>query len=169
MPDLIDFNLNNHVRVKLTDIGREELKRQWKELNKSANGMLGLYKPIEEDEDGWSRWQAWCLMKDLGHLLNCGMHQPFETTIQIEIDGWRPIETAPKDEDDIMGVTPHIILGFAPDEENYTLPSVEGYWRSKPYKKAPPCFVSCMDPDVPYKPPQPTHWKPMPSHPTWIS
>lgn len=73
---------------------------------------------------------------------------------------WQPIDTAPKEKDD-TGLSPRIMLGFAPDEEDYTLPSCEGYWRNSEK----PGWVSCMDPDVPNPYSQPTHWMPLPEPP----
>jgi len=80
------------------------------------------------------------------------------------MDKWKTIDTAPKEKDNI-GLTTRIILGFAPDEEDYHLPSCEGFWSDLVYKDRKPCFVSCMDPDVPHSCPQPTHWMPLPAHP----
>lgn len=77
---------------------------------------------------------------------------------------WQPIDTAPK-EPDSTGLTPKIILGFAPDEENWTLESCEGHWSPEPWKERGPCFVSSVDPDDPQEPAQPTHWMPLPDPP----
>lgn len=75
---------------------------------------------------------------------------------------WQPIETAPKEQDQ-DGLSQRIVLGFAPDEENYTLPSVEGFWQFSGRSG----WRSCMDPSCPY-PLKPTHWAPMPKPPTWL-
>lgn len=83
---------------------------------------------------------------------------------------WRDISEASK-EVDSLGLTTRVILGFAPDEEDHTLPSVEGFWSPNPYqhckqdKARPPCWVSCVDPDNPYLPAQPTHFQPLPEPP----
>ena len=71
--------------------------------------------------------------------------------------GWQLIATAPKQTDDGMIVT--LIFGFAPDEENYVLPSREGYWNATLKR-----WVSTLDPQWPYSA-QPTHWKPLPAPP----
>lgn len=39
-----------------------------------------------QDKDGWSRWQAWSLMQDLGPHISMGMNPPFETTIRVEVE-----------------------------------------------------------------------------------
>lgn len=71
---------------------------------------------------------------------------------------WLPIDTAPKIPD-ASGITPQIILGFAPDEENYTLPSREGFWNV-----GLKCWVLSIDPDWDGHG-QPTHWQPLPNPP----
>jgi hypothetical protein len=81
------FNVNDKVRVRLTDTGRRILK-----LNHDAVfiGELAEKYPYEppKEEDGWSEWQMWSLMNELGQHCRMGCPQPFETTIQIvkEID-----------------------------------------------------------------------------------
>lgn len=87
--------------------------------------------------------------------------ETYGATSTVETDQWRPMATAPKEKDD-TGLSPRIMLGFAPDEEDYTLPSCEGYWRNSQK----PGWVSCMDPDVPNPYSQPTHWMPLPPPPT---
>lgn len=77
---------------------------------------------------------------------------------------WQPIETAPKEQDQ-HGLSQRILLGFAPDEENYTLPTVEGFWRSMGSMSG---WRSCMDPGNPW-PLTPTHWAPMPDPPAKLA
>ena len=78
----MDFNINNKVRVKLTDYGRQALARQ-------HNGL-------KEDAEGWSEWQLWHLMQELGHLCCLGCQVPFETTIQLlEVKPWTPMVEDP--------------------------------------------------------------------------
>ena len=81
---MIEFNINNYCFVQLTDVGREELKRQHDELNKHFNNSLGEYKPVEEDDEGWSKWQMHSVMNQLGHMLTNGGELPFSTTIKID-------------------------------------------------------------------------------------
>jgi hypothetical protein len=82
----IDFNINQKVRVKLTNKGRAELQRQRDELNRPYV-LIGREPPFGgppfiEDAEGWSEWQLWCLMENLGHLCSIGSSGPFETGIQ---------------------------------------------------------------------------------------
>lgn len=81
----LDFNVNYYVRVKLLPPGRRELRRQHDEL-KSQVPSIGVYEEPKEDAEGWSRWQLWSLMRNLGHLCVMGCPQPFETTIQIDTE-----------------------------------------------------------------------------------
>lgn len=69
-----EFNVNDHVRVKLTDVGRRHL-------------TLPVNQPrtVTEDADGWSRWQLWDLMHTFGEVVYMGGAVPFDTDIEIEI------------------------------------------------------------------------------------
>ena len=80
----MDFNINDKVRVKLNDFGREALARQHIEFwARTGRPAPYDYTPPKEDTEGWSEWQLWALMQDLGHLLQLGSNPPFETTIQL--------------------------------------------------------------------------------------
>jgi len=81
-----------------------------------------------------------------------------ETTAPRPNSGWQDIATAPK-ELDLSGLTQNIILGFAADEEGYTLPSREGCWSSTLNR-----WVSSIDPTWKGSS-QPTHWMPLPAAP----
>lgn len=84
---LVDFNINNYILVKLTDIGRAELRRQHDELyNRIGKSDSGLYIRPAEDADGWSKWQLWGLMNSLGHMCHIGFDPPFQTTIRFEVE-----------------------------------------------------------------------------------
>jgi hypothetical protein len=63
------FNVNNLVRVKLTDHGKKILQ----------NDAINLPK---EDKDGWSEWQLWGLMSNFGQYLYNGCELPFEINIE---------------------------------------------------------------------------------------
>lgn len=82
----IEFNINDNVQVKLTDYGRECLKKNYDTLF----SYYGKNKPFpfklpEEDKDGYSTWQMWELMQQFGPYLSMGIKNPFELTIKIEI------------------------------------------------------------------------------------
>ena len=80
------LNVNDTVRVKLTDYGLAHLRREHDELNKLFNGLMGDYVPPVQDEDGYCDFQLWDLMYKMGPLLRMGGSAPFETTIEINAD-----------------------------------------------------------------------------------
>ena len=83
----INFNVNNHVRVRLTTHGKECLRKNYNELAAQfPGGKLGFeFKLPKEDSVGWSEWQMWDLMYQLGRYVYNGCDAPFLTEIQIEI------------------------------------------------------------------------------------
>lgn len=82
----MEFNINDDVFVKLTDFGREELKRQHEKLYSSIPSPLRTdkFELPKEDAEGWSKWSMWVLMNAFGPLLHNGGKVPFETEILIE-------------------------------------------------------------------------------------
>lgn len=82
----IKFNINNYVRVKLTPLGREIHRKQHEDLNNQFPAARLTYRAPEEDADGWSKWQAWELMRTFGNDVWNGCKVPFETTIEILTD-----------------------------------------------------------------------------------
>lgn len=81
----IDFNINNYVFVRLTDYGRECLRKNYDELASHFKGGLPWKFDLpKEDADGWSKWQMHALMDALGKYVGIAKEIPFETTIRIE-------------------------------------------------------------------------------------
>lgn len=79
----IKININAYVKVKLTKYGIEELERQHNELKKQFPN-LKEFTPPETEGDGYSKFQLWALMRDLGHMLILGSDTlPFHTNILI--------------------------------------------------------------------------------------
>lgn len=76
------INLNDKVRVRLTDIGREHHRKRHEEIF-APFGDQYPYTPPKTDADGWSEFQHWELMHDFGSVVGLGMNVPFETAIQI--------------------------------------------------------------------------------------
>jgi len=73
------FNINDKVRVKLTDIGRSVYREHYAVLD----SMLGKERRvIPEDAEGFSEWQLWRLMSIFGSRIRMGFDPPFETTIE---------------------------------------------------------------------------------------
>ena len=64
------FNVNNYVRVKLTEVGKNILEAE--EIK---------YLP---DEEGFVRFQMWELMQIFGNHMWNGCDIPFETNIGLE-------------------------------------------------------------------------------------
>lgn len=81
IPQTIKLNLNDWVRVKLTDHGREILRKDH-EAHFARCGRE--YAPKKEDAGGWSEWQLWCLFQSFGPHIHLGGKMPFETIIQFE-------------------------------------------------------------------------------------
>ena len=77
------LNINEYVKVKLTDKGRAIHKKQYEELFASCPELMN-YRPPREDADGWSKWQLWDLMQRFGPHISLGVEVPFETEIEIE-------------------------------------------------------------------------------------
>lgn len=77
------FNINNYVKVKLTDKGRKVLEEEHNQLY----ARLGLgdvaYEAPKEDENGYHKFQLWCLMESLGRHLSLGTDPVFETEIEL--------------------------------------------------------------------------------------
>ena len=84
-----EFNINQYVQVRLTEHGKKCLRKNYDALAAHFGGKLTFgFKLPTEDKDGWSRWQAWDLISQLGEHITMGFDPPFETTIRIE--GLRP-------------------------------------------------------------------------------
>lgn len=78
------FNLNEYVRVKLTDRGRklhrEDNEQFWATVKMNTPPV---YVPPVEDDEGWSTWQLWSLMEAFGSHTTIGSNLCFETTIEL--------------------------------------------------------------------------------------
>ncbi|WP_336800500.1 Lar family restriction alleviation protein [Kaistia sp. MMO-174] len=83
-----EFNINRSVRVKLTDAGAVELKRQHDELRERFPTLPEWQDP--RDADGWYKEQLWLLMRRLGHMHRAGVapdQMPFAIEIEIPAQG----------------------------------------------------------------------------------
>lgn len=78
---IANFNINDYVWVKLTPYGKDALRKKHEELFSKTYP----YVPPKEDSDGWSRWQMWDLMSQLGSTIWHGGKEPFHTQIRVEI------------------------------------------------------------------------------------
>lgn len=81
---MITFNINQPVRVKLTNLGRRILEDQHHNFYLENNLPPKPYKPPKEDVEGWSSHPLWYLMEAFGSYVKIGAELPFDTTIEIE-------------------------------------------------------------------------------------
>lgn len=81
--DWSEISLNDTVRVKLTDRGRQIHRNEHKELF-SKLPVYRPYKPPKEDRDGYSQWQLWSLMSTFGSHCNLGSEPPFDINMQVK-------------------------------------------------------------------------------------
>ncbi len=84
----MEFNINHHVKVKLTDAGIRILKEQHdqmdREIQERGGKGLGIFT-VTKDEQGYTRFQLWKLMNIFGESLTMGNNDvPFDTTIVID-------------------------------------------------------------------------------------
>jgi hypothetical protein len=79
MNNLINFNINNNVHVKLTRHGVEVMRSNHEEMRCTLPFM-----EKETDEEGYSVWQMWELMGMFGSNITMGLELPFNTDIKLE-------------------------------------------------------------------------------------
>ncbi len=77
------FNINDYVRVRLTEDGRGIDRMRYEEKFPRHLREKYPYRPPEENADGWSKWQLWHLMETFGRNISLGGILPFETTIEL--------------------------------------------------------------------------------------
>lgn len=79
----MNFNINQHVKVRLNGRGLAILENQHWDLQRHLSTPRP-FKPPKTDEHGFSRWQLWDLMSTFGEHISLGFEPPFETEIIIE-------------------------------------------------------------------------------------
>ena len=58
------FNINETVKVRLTEYGKKLHKQQWEDFWSSIGRLKeNPYEPPEEDENGYVKFQMWDLME----------------------------------------------------------------------------------------------------------
>jgi hypothetical protein len=87
------FNINDTVKVKLTEFGKQMLEQDHNEFW-GSRGMLEKfpYTSPEEDENGYVKFQLWSLMGKLGRFCYMGCVNPFDTVILIDENNLRDVE-----------------------------------------------------------------------------
>ncbi|MFD1179223.1 hypothetical protein ACFQ3W_23420 [Paenibacillus puldeungensis] len=81
---MIKFNINNWVKVKLTELGKEIEKKNYEALNEMLKQYGSKYSDefkLEVDENGYTSYQLWELFEKFGSHVGIGKKQPFETEI----------------------------------------------------------------------------------------
>jgi hypothetical protein len=83
MRNWVPVNMNDRVRIRLTDDGRRIL------ADRRIHRVLA-HQPteevVQEDENGWSYWQVWVLMQTFGQKLHHSSDQmPFEMGIEFDV------------------------------------------------------------------------------------
>lgn len=79
------ININDVVRVRLTDLGRKTLtilRAQENEHLATAGSRVRIPLAVVE-VDGWSEWQLWELMAAFGEFCGNGLPLMFETEIEL--------------------------------------------------------------------------------------
>lgn len=82
------LNINDHVRVRLTDLGRKTLAVLRAKTNEDIAARCQVVDPPRlplavEEKDGWSTWQLWDLMATFGEFQGLTRPLMFETEIEI--------------------------------------------------------------------------------------
>lgn len=78
------FNINNTVKVKLTDFGFSILEKEHAELQRQFPSLPD-YEPPKVDAERYTEFQMWKLMQIFGPYIVLGMPLlPFESNILIE-------------------------------------------------------------------------------------
>ena len=73
-PEPIRINLNEPIKVKLTDLGKEIYYHQYDRANQIAGREICKPKFPKEDENGYTEFQVWCFMELYGEHM--GMTMP---------------------------------------------------------------------------------------------
>lgn len=86
---IIKININDEVKVKLTEFGIKVLKQKHDELNKmiKERGGKGTEFVLRIDEDGYYKTQLHNLMHTFGEYTTLGIKElPFETEIEYKTE-----------------------------------------------------------------------------------
>ena len=73
-PEHIRINLNEPIKVKLTEWGKEIYYHQYDRVNRIAGREICKPKFPEEDENGYTEFQLWCFIELYGEHM--GMTLP---------------------------------------------------------------------------------------------
>lgn len=74
-----DVNLNEYIKVKLTDKGKEIYRNYWHDIDDEDVPTL------DTDEEGYCKFQLWHFMRIFGEHFSMGGGYPCETNVKIQI------------------------------------------------------------------------------------
>lgn len=74
LPSKVKINLNEYIKVKLTDLGKEIYYHQYDDLNKVLGKTICTPLPPKVDENGYSIFQLWNFIELYGSYI--GMCKP---------------------------------------------------------------------------------------------
>lgn len=95
------FNVNELVKVKLTDVGKDIFYHRWDSLNEMCKEVVIEPRYPKVDEEGFTEFQLWDLMNIYGPHLRMGCNVPFEENlIYFEDASEEDIECIKSDRDD---------------------------------------------------------------------
>ena len=80
-----ETNLNYHIKVKLTEKGREIYTRYLNDLEEEYEIDSKDLPKIEVDENGYTEFQMWEFMRLFGKHFSMIGENPCETNIMIEV------------------------------------------------------------------------------------
>lgn len=85
------LSLNDIVYVKLTQKGHDIHRQQHEDLVDTIRRRSGTepdlkYLPVDEDEQGLSKWQLWDLMQTFGPHIGAGIDAPIEINIFFKLE-----------------------------------------------------------------------------------
>ena len=75
-----DVNLNEYIKVKLTDKGKEIYRNYYHEIDDEK-----VLKTLDIDEEGYCKFQLWYFMEIFGEHFRMGCYLPCETNVKIQI------------------------------------------------------------------------------------
>lgn len=78
------FNLNDYIKVKLTEMGLKIHRARYDSLWAIGQQPFFEYQPPTIDENGWSEWQAWEFMQIFGAHFSNGFNNPCIIKIYFE-------------------------------------------------------------------------------------
>jgi hypothetical protein len=84
----VKFNVNDHVRVRLTERGLAILREKQQAFRAAFPRVPPDTLPYgspKTDAAGWSEWQMWSLMAEFGEHFGIGAEPPFKTEIEFVV------------------------------------------------------------------------------------